>query len=170
MQRSVLIFPALTSLDAVTAVRRRYDPLVENIRPHVSLVFPFDSPAPDSSIVAAVAAAAATTPAFTVAFDRLGGDWVNGYFWLAAGAGAATLTTLHDRLYRTPLFRDFLRSDLPYRPHITLGKVAPAAAAGIAAGLHVADLASTSWVTAIACERILPNGDSDVFATLPLAR
>ncbi|WP_461225922.1 2'-5' RNA ligase family protein [Lacticaseibacillus suihuaensis] len=166
MQRSVLIFPALTSLDAVTAVRRRYDPLAENIRPHVSLVFPFDSPAPDSSIVAAVAAAAATTPAF----DRLGGDWANGYFWLAAGAGATALTALHDRLYQTPLFRDFLRSNLPYRPHITLGQVTPATAFGIAAGLHVADLASSTWVTAIAVERILANGDSDAFATLPLAR
>ncbi|WP_225049031.1 2'-5' RNA ligase family protein [Lacticaseibacillus kribbianus] len=170
MQRSVLIFPTLTTIDAVTAVRRRHDPLAANIRPHVSLVFPFESPAPDAAIVAAVARAAAATPAFAVAFDRIGGDWANGYFWLAAGTGAGTLTQLHDRLYRDPVFAAFLRADIPYQPHITLGRVTPAHAEATAAGLDAAGLVATTRVTAIAIEHILPDGDSDAFASLPLAR
>jgi 2'-5' RNA ligase len=166
MERSVLIFPKLATIDAVTAVRRNYDPLAQNIRPHISLIFPFDSPVADAVLMTAVADVIQKTPAFSVDFATIAGDYANGYFWLAATSGAEQLTALHDQLYALPYFKDYQRTDIPYQPHITLGHVAPDEASTIVAALDCATLTTRTAINEVAIERILSNGDSAVFANL----
>lgn len=79
-----------------------------------------------------VAAYAAHVAAVAAAFEpidfecrraMLGADDETGLaqVYLVPDRGGTQLTTLHDRLYTGPL-QPFLRPDLPYLPHITIGQ------------------------------------------------
>nr|WP_125578002.1 2'-5' RNA ligase family protein [Lapidilactobacillus mulanensis] len=43
IQRSVIIFPNFAGIERVETICQQLDPLFAKIRPHISLVFPFDS-------------------------------------------------------------------------------------------------------------------------------
>src|SRR5206468_1262087 len=84
--------------------------------------------------------ALARWPVLPLRLDGLGhfhADWI----YLRVSRGSAAVTALHDRLYRRAL-APFLRADLPYEPHLTIGRAADAATcdslldAARAAALH----------------------------------
>lgn len=91
---------------------------------HVTLVFPTDATDPTSA-----SSHLATVAADTVPFDlvfRAAMPWLDRYtgetfVYLVPDAGNAALIRLHDQLYSGP-FAEVLRLDLPYVPHITLGR------------------------------------------------
>jgi 2'-5' RNA ligase len=160
MLRSVLLFPGLATTPAIQAIRQRFDPLAAHIRPHVSLVFPFNSPASDSEVIQAVEQAFATVQPFSVRFDQLGNDGGD-YYWLAASTGKNAIVSLHDRLYQMPIFAPYWRQDIAYAPHITLGR-------GRQPTLDVQTLAGSTLIREVCVEHILANDDSSVFETIQL--
>ena len=46
-----LIFPKLSEITTIQNFRRELDPLYPHIRPHITLVFPFESEATDEVII-----------------------------------------------------------------------------------------------------------------------
>lgn len=43
MQRTIMIFPQFDNIDVINSIRDKYDPLAKLVKPHITLVFPFDS-------------------------------------------------------------------------------------------------------------------------------
>ncbi|CAM3118064.1 2'-5' RNA ligase family protein [Lactiplantibacillus plajomi] len=160
--RTILIFPTIPPTVSATIyqIRQQYDPLAPHIRPHLSLVFPFESSLSDAQLTRLIRAMVAKLSPFELTLDHLGTDH-HGYFWLRVTTGNLLLTQLHDQLYADANLAPFLRSDLPYHPHLTLGHVAPTAVPAILARLAPLPLKFTTTVTTISAEHILANGDSD---------
>ncbi|SOD90359.1 2'-5' RNA ligase family protein [Caenispirillum bisanense] len=110
---------------AVEALRRRHDPLASYVPAHVTLVFPVAVDDESEVTGAAEATAGATAPidlrftAIVPFADPLSGDT---YAFLEPEDGAA-VSALHARLHAGSLAR-FRRPDIPYRPHVTVGRVA----------------------------------------------
>lgn len=159
--RSILIFPEMYNYDKIQSVREQYDPLAQNIAPHISLVFPFSSELSDDSLFQKVAPKLQTIKSFPVTFDRLGSD-DKGYVWLEAHHGKERLIKLHDLLYTDEALIPFLRSDIPYVPHITLGQVDPSQQENLLAELPIKDLTFSTYIDQVKIENILPNDDSEI--------
>lgn len=41
--RTIIIFPEFKNMEIIDNIRKQYDPLAELVRPHITLVFPFES-------------------------------------------------------------------------------------------------------------------------------
>lgn len=122
---------AAADRDWIEGLRRRHDPVGHaRVPPHLTLFFAaaFPDPAP---LVRAVDRAAAAHAAFALELqpvvvlpDIAGGAVIA----LGAASGRSACIALHDGLYAGDLARH-LRADLPFEPHLTLGRQPTAAAA-----------------------------------------
>lgn len=107
----------------IAQFRAAHDPLATHVAPHVALVYPFHANLSVAQLESHIKHVSAGWPVLPVTF--------RGIAHAASGAGLFTLlqcdmrrealTALHDRLYRGPL-AGFLRPDLAYEPHITIGR------------------------------------------------
>lgn len=43
MLRTIMIFPQFKNIEIINEIRNRYDPLAKLVRPHITLVFPFEN-------------------------------------------------------------------------------------------------------------------------------
>ena len=43
MLRTIMIFPQFSNIEIINEIRDRYDPLAKLVRPHITIVFPFES-------------------------------------------------------------------------------------------------------------------------------
>ena len=41
--RTIMIFPEFENMDIIDRIRDKYDPLARLVRPHITLVFPFEN-------------------------------------------------------------------------------------------------------------------------------
>lgn len=41
--RTIMIFPEFENMEIIDHIRKRYDPLCELVKPHITLVFPFEN-------------------------------------------------------------------------------------------------------------------------------
>lgn len=152
----------------VQAFRELHDPLGNLIPPHVTLVFPFDSAIGDEVLLdhvsrrcgsqGAIDASLAATPV-------LDHEYI--YFPIASGAGR--ITALHNDLYTGPL-SDFLRRDIPYVPHVTVGRMVSGDADELLQ--HAASRLSFEpafRITTLRVERIAADGSGEAIGTIDLS-
>lgn len=127
-------FPAFIGADAqrIEKLRSRHDPQHAGLLPaHFTLVFGCAAVAERDYLAHVQAAAGNAGPiGFHCRYAMLGADDESemAYVHLVPDEGHAALSLLHDRLYTGPL-APHLRLDLPYTPHITLGRTADRAQA-----------------------------------------
>lgn len=132
MSLAVLGRPRLKAADAawIRALRERHGAGLRapELGPHVTLVFPTDT-TDATTATGHMAMVAGETPPLALAFrctlavaDPDSGD---SFVYLVPDEGFSALVRLHDRLYSGP-FAEALRLDLPFIPHITLGRIAEA--------------------------------------------
>src|SRR5579862_9388448 len=122
-QQCILLFPDVTNGYQIDWYRERFDPLAQKIAPHVTLVFPFESTNLESDALAHyVAERIQGIGAFDLEVSRPAA-FAEGYVYLGINSGASQLRRLHDSLYAGDL-RSFLRTDVDYIPHITIGRYA----------------------------------------------
>lgn len=43
MLRTIMIFPHFDNMEIINIIREKYDPLARLVKPHITLVFPFES-------------------------------------------------------------------------------------------------------------------------------
>lgn len=97
--------------------REEYDPFASLIREHLTFVFPVPvEPKPFCDHVRSVAS---EVEPFEIHIGGLNRTWDH-WLYLEIREGHERVVDLHDRLYTGPL-GPFLRSDLPYEPHIGIG-------------------------------------------------
>jgi 2'-5' RNA ligase len=119
-RRAIVAFPAGGRLDAIEALRSRYDPLARVLPAHVTLVFPFASTLSALQVATHAKRIASRWPVLPIRLAGVGaytGEWVH----VRVTRGRDALIELHDRLYRRAL-APFLRREFDYEPHVTIGR------------------------------------------------
>jgi 2'-5' RNA ligase len=116
-------FPSLDDADAhcIAEFRAAHDRQASVLGPHFTLLFACDA-VDEATYVNHVRTIAAATRAFpfhcrTAEPDA---DENTGYVFLVPAAGRDAVTALHDALYSGPL-APFLRKDIPFVAHVTVG-------------------------------------------------
>ena len=108
----------------VDQIRKQHDPDYRKISPHFTLLFGCND-VDQKAYLKHIERLAETTEAFKFKARRVtvGVDYFNstGYAFLVVDEGNSNLHSLHDLLYSGALSAH-QRLDLPYIPHITLGK------------------------------------------------
>ena len=121
MTRTILIFPEFQNMAVIDDLRRRYDPLANLIRPHITLVFPFESALSNQSlaeILRQVLVEIHPFPIQVTGFTKQVNQFGN-TLMLDVTRGEEILRQIHDEFYRRE-FREF-DAGIPYAPHITVG-------------------------------------------------
>ncbi len=121
-----LAFPTLSREDRhwINQRREQHDPVFLKVRPHFTLLFGgTDIPRHIYSRHVAKIAERESSFKFQARRVSVGVDYFGsgGYAFLVPDEGHSNLLSLHDKLYSGPLL-SHRRLDLPYVPHITLGK------------------------------------------------
>lgn len=120
--RSILVFPHFENIQIIEQIRSLYDPLYSKIRPHMTLVFPFDSPMTDEELTCLLETHLSHIPPFELTLQGITphSDTFWHYLFLNVQKGASSLTKIHQLLYKEEL--EHFHLDIPYIPHMTLGK------------------------------------------------
>ncbi len=122
-RRAIVWFPQFSDATMGARIQRfrlDHDPLAASIAPHVSIVFPFHANLTVTQLASHIKHATAGWPALPATFR--GVETVQGEFiLLMCDLRRDAITELHDRLYQGVL-RAFLRDDIVYQPHITIGR------------------------------------------------
>jgi len=136
---------ARDDLSRIESVRRIHDPHHGLVEPHATLVFGFERPLLDH-IVGHVRDLAARFAPIACRFDSVRAvrdvAGSGGHLFLIPTRGAAEIVALHEALYEGPL-RSELRAEIPFIPHVTIGRLddhveAEALAERLSSGLDMA--------------------------------
>lgn len=117
---AIHLFPTFTNHGLIDTVRQRFDPLYGLIPPHITLVFPFESKVSSRELVEHMKRVAVGIRPFHL---QLHGFAVtpDNYLYIQVVDGHDEVTQLHDSLY-TGILQSNLRRDIPYVPHLTVGR------------------------------------------------
>jgi 2'-5' RNA ligase len=117
-------FPEFSPATATTIVnfRLQHDPLAATLAPHLWLVFPFAAHLNATQLTAHIRRRTARWPEAPVVFSGIR-NLKDEFVVLNARTGGASLVALHDRLYGG-ILKPYLREDMAYLPHVTLGRSA----------------------------------------------
>lgn len=116
-ERTIMIFPRFENIDIIDEIRRKYDPLSNLVRPHITLVFPFKSEVTTEALSDQIKKAVKGISPFEI---ELGGfstqqDKFGNYLFLNVKRGEKYLKQLNYNLYDG-------KSLFSYCPHMTVGK------------------------------------------------
>lgn len=118
--RTILLFLDEAQIDEIEAIRKKHDPLFGLIHPHITLVFPFESSLSNDELKTHIVKVLQEIHPIEIEFT----DYISKeeeYLFLLIERGRERIEELHDKLYTRPLF-EFLRNDIPYIPHVTVGR------------------------------------------------
>src|SRR5450631_1243993 len=105
-KRAVVIFPAFAQIELIEQLRHAYDPLASVLRPHITLVFPFESTISTEQLALHMSRAAQMLRPFTLHMRGITG-YATEYLFLNVKYGNDQLIALHDQLY-TDLLAPYL--------------------------------------------------------------
>jgi 2'-5' RNA ligase len=158
VKRAIVILPKFDGLNRIDQLRRQFDPLASRIAPHITLVFPFESDLSADRLRAHIGQAVQGVAPFPVHLQGITGH-DGEYLFLNVVRGNDPLIDLHDSLYSGPIAAH-LRPEIPYHPHVTVGRLADRTE--FSKALAVAREAAASFQTVvreIATVRIESDGE-----------
>lgn len=122
MLRTIMIFPQFENIEIIDAIREKYDPLAKLVRPHITLVFPFDSEITNEELEKVLESCLDDIKSFPIALCGFSKeeDQFGRYLFLDMIKGKDVIELIHNKLYA----QKFKAFDLgvQYVPHITVGK------------------------------------------------
>ncbi|WP_432666870.1 2'-5' RNA ligase family protein [Wukongibacter baidiensis] len=124
LNRCILIFTEFENTEKIKELREKYDPVVDKVAPHITLVFPFESDIKADKIREHIEKNIKGIDHFEIKLQGITGESDN-YLFLNVIKGKDELSELHNRLYTDILeeFKpDFLKS-VKFKPHLTVGKI-----------------------------------------------
>ena len=121
--RTIMIFPKFENTEIIDNIRNKYDPLAKLVRPHITLVFPFESQMSNEELKQILNVRLLSVKRFEL---KLGGiskreDAFGNYLYLDVLQGVEEICSIHQILYDNE-FKEF-DLGLPYTPHMTIGKL-----------------------------------------------
>lgn len=106
-------------LQRIHQFRKRYDPQVDLIAPHITLMFPVPESIGEDNLVRHFEGVLKPCEPFLIHLQDVQISSDN-YCFLMLQEGSAKVIRLHDAIY-TGILADYLRKDIPFVPHLTLG-------------------------------------------------
>lgn len=119
-RRGIVWFPPFPPDAPIEPFRRDHDPLWQTLPAHVWLVFPFATNLTPVQIAAHARRVVANWPALSATFRDVE-SILEEFVILMVRERSESLVALHDKLYQGVL-KPFLRPELAYTPHVTLGR------------------------------------------------
>ncbi|WP_029700643.1 2'-5' RNA ligase family protein [Lacrimispora indolis] len=122
--RTIMIFPEFHNMEVINFYRNKYDPLSDLVKPHITLVFPFQSGISNDELNSHLDSQLINIKPFEITLQgvsRHPGESGN-YLFLNVVKGTESIRLIHDKLYSGAL-KEFFNGD-PYCPHLTLGNTA----------------------------------------------
>ncbi|MCU5370674.1 2'-5' RNA ligase family protein [Bacillus pacificus] len=167
--RTILFFLNNMSIDKIENIRQKHDPLFEVIPPHITIVFPFKSNISSDALKSHILNLSKGVGKIEVEFANLITN-VGNYLFLEVEGGKEQIEELHDLLYTGPLTQ-FLKEDIPYIPHVTVGRKESAElAAEVAKDIPSFPQKLQCVIDRISVERIGENGESIIEFEVPLQK
>lgn len=120
-KRSIIIFPKLNDIEIIEEIRSKYDPLYTCIKPHITLVFPFESDISTEELKKHMIEILNDINQFKIRLRGITGT-SDYYLFLNIKEGNDKIIEIHDKLY-TGILNKFLYKKLTYFPHLTVGKL-----------------------------------------------
>ena len=119
-----MIFPQFENVEIINEVRTKYDPLANYVRPHITLVFPFDSDIETRQLKEHISSVLLGYKPFEVVLNGITPTRSFGkYLFLNLQQGSDKIIELHKLLYSGILqehFPEWLKGDI-FLPHMTVG-------------------------------------------------
>lgn len=169
--RCILIFPEIANIDVIERVRAKYDPSYTLVRPHITLVFPFESDIGAADIEAHARAALKGFEPFPVTLQGITEQrGFDNYMLLNVHQGKNTLKEMHRRLYSGMLEQYLPNWCRTFEPHMTVGRLADPArfAAALEETRGMCEL-FTTCVNEVCVELICADGSSAIESSVRLA-
>ena len=103
----------------INQFRKKYDPLFSMIALHVTIMFPVPESVGEDNLIRHLENVLYSWQAFSIHLQevKLSSD---DYLYLLLQEGSEDVIRLHDEIY-TGMLVDFLRKDILFIPHLTLG-------------------------------------------------
>jgi 2'-5' RNA ligase len=157
-------------MERIDEIRRKYDPAESLVRPHITLVFPFESAIGEKELAEHVAQCLIGAEPFSLSLHGISAQKGFGnYLLLNVHTGKNTIKDLHRRLYSGLLEQYKPHWCRTFEPHMTVGKIDDDDQFAIAV-TAVADMDDCfeTCVSEIAIEVIGPDGSSQIESTFQL--
>lgn len=121
-----MIFPKLDNMKVIDDIRKKYDPSAKHVRPHITLVFPFESSIKSSDLEKHIIDAVDGIKPFNLSIKGITGTRCFGnYLFLNVEDGSDKTIELHEKLY-TGILHQFFPArfkEVDFIPHITVGNI-----------------------------------------------
>lgn len=126
IKRCIMIFPHFENMQFIDNLRSKYDPLTEHVRPHITLVFPFESDIESSKLKQHIENVISGIMPFEIRLSGITASTPLGnYLFLNIIEGSNQIVELNKRLY-SDILEEFYPKWLNGReflPHMTIGKI-----------------------------------------------
>jgi len=118
MHYALVLYPEV-GIERIQQIRRQYDPTLDVIRPHVTVMFPVPEAVGERELVSHIESVLGNHKAFEI---RLGGFVKSNDHWLflTLGKGECEVKCLYQALY-TGILAQYRRDDIEFVPHLALG-------------------------------------------------
>ncbi|GCD11057.1 2'-5' RNA ligase family protein [Clostridium tagluense] len=172
IKRCIMIFPHFENQQRIDDIRKKYDPLSECVRPHITLVFPFESEIDTNKLKEHIETMLLDVKAFHINLNGITASTLAGnYLFLNVKEGNAQIVEIHKRLY-TGILKEFYPQwlkEIDFLPHMTLGSISDLNAFKMAVEetKNIDDVFETI-VNTISVEIIDENEDSIIELNIPL--
>lgn len=124
LKRCIMIFPKFENVKIIDEIRDKYDPLAKHVRPHITLVFPFESNIETGDLREHISSAVSEIKAFEVVLQGITPVKSFGnYLFLGIQKGSEEIIKLHEKLYTGILeahYPEWLKYG-KFLPHMTVG-------------------------------------------------
>lgn len=173
VERCIMIFPEFSNVSVIDGIRDKFDPLAKHVKPHITLVFPFQSDITSNELKKHLENMLLTMKPFQVTLQGIAPVQSFGnYLFLNIIYGNDEIIEIHKRLYTDLLevfYPNWLRTG-DFHPHMTVGKIARVEdyKAAIDEIKDINDIFDTI-IEKISVEIIDENEDSLIEMEIPLA-
>jgi len=117
MKQAIVIFPERNK--EIELIRKKYDPFYKKFRMHITLVFPFKY-IDQNQLNEHIKKSILGIKSFKLVLNGVKKSPKEYYLYFIVKTGNKSILAIHKRLY-SHLLTKWLRKDIPYIPHITLG-------------------------------------------------
>ncbi len=167
--RTILLFLNDMSINEIEDIRKQHDPLFGLIPPHITIVFPFESSTSNDELKLHILKLSKEIQEIEIEFaNQITSE--GEYLFLRVEKGQKQIEELHDMLYTGALLQ-FLKEDISYIPHVTVGrKESTELAAEVAKEIKSFPEKLQCVIDRISVERIGENGKSIIEFEVPLQK
>lgn len=124
-KRTIMIFPEFENVNGINEIREKYDPLAKHVRPHICLVFTFESSLTSNEINEHLKKALSETKPFRLTLQEIVkiDNPLGMYLFLDIKEGNEEIKEMNRKLY-TGILQDYKPdwlNEKTFMPHMTIG-------------------------------------------------